>query len=501
MAISILEGVERAESRHSRRWLGHVLAGLPFVRNVTWLLSGTGASMALVLASTPILSRIYSPEMFGVLAVFTSVLAIGSSFASLCYEMAIPLAENDETALNALALSMAILAGMSLLMAGAIMLSGQQFVIALDCQSLAPYLWLLPVGFLSGGAYQILSYWAFRKEAFREIAATRLSQGLGTVAIQVCSGLISRGAMGLLAGDIAGRLAGVGVLSRHAARSWAPGVITPDRLRFVAARYVKFPKFNVTANLLTAIATNIPVLMLSRYFGANVAGIYALTFRVLRAPIVLLGQAVGQAFFARAASMNRNRENLGVLTERTAVALFTVGLPVFTFLIVEGPGLFAVVFGERWRDGGAYARLLAPWFLLWLVANPLSGLFTVREWQGGTLLFSAAECTVQISALIAGVWLGSAEASMALLGGSAFCFSLIALARFFRAGHTSAWRIAKQAASPALAALVSSAGVTGLVRGSTFEFIVARFVLLMSIYFVVVWRFGWLRALSRQEAA
>ena len=493
----------RSEAERPRRaWsrAAEHLARVPFIRNIVVLLSGAGASVALILLTTPILSRIYGPELFGILAVFTSVLSVLLTCASLCYEMAIPLAEDDATALDALALSFWILLGMTLIVCAAVFFFSERFAAVLNCRPLLPYMWLLPVGFLGGGAYQILSYWALRKEAFGQIATTRLSQGVAMVFTQVCLGLISQSAIGLLFGDVLGRATGVGVLSRYAARSWKPQSQTADRLRYVAARYAKFPKFSAAANLLTSLSTNIPVLIIARYFGPVVAGLYALTFRVLRMPMALLGQAVGQAFFARAASISRKPHQLSVLTERSAVALLTVGLPIFAFLVLDGPSAFAAVFGERWRASGAYAQLLAPWFLLWLVANPLSSLLTVREWQGRTLWFSGLECGVQALALLAGVWIGSDWICIGLLGSTGFCLCLLILRRLLIAGHTSAWRILKQVSGPAATVVVCCGVASVLIVGTELPFVAFRLLFIFALYVLLVWRFRWLMVPAREEA-
>lgn len=498
--MPVLPGETELPARSLWRLGAGLPARFPFLRNILVLVSGTGLGVAMVLASMPVLSRLYSPDLFGALAVFTAVLSVLLTCSSLCYEMAVPLAEDDDIAQDALALSLLLLAAFTLLVAAFVALFGERMVGVLNCRLLGPYLWLLPPGVLGGGTYQILTFWALRKEAFGQIACTRVSQGGATVLAQVSLGWLNGSLLGLLLGDLLGRVAGVGMLFRFARQYHRSTRISWRRLRFVAVRYVRFPRFNVAASLLTAISTNIPVLVLSRYFGPLVAGLYALTYRVLRAPMVLLGQAAGQAFFARAASLSREREQLCQLTERTAIALMTLGLPVFTFLMLDGPNAFAAVFGERWRVAGSYAQLLSPWFLLWLVANPLSTLLTIREWQQTALLYAAMECIIQVAALAAGAWFGSDRLAIALLGTGAFCFSLVTLRRFFVAGHARAGRVLKQALYTALIVAGAAGVVSVLIAGSSLRMVGQRFALLSGLYALAVWKSGLLaRAWAWEE--
>ncbi|MGB9859042.1 MAG: lipopolysaccharide biosynthesis protein, partial [Moorellaceae bacterium] len=124
-------------------WLTRLKVLLPkssFTRNVAVLTGGTAAGQAMVVLASPILTRLYTPEDFGVLAVYSSVLSIVSVVASLRYELAIPLAEDDETAANLLLLSLTIGVGVSLLTGILTWLLGDQIVTWTNTLALKPYL-------------------------------------------------------------------------------------------------------------------------------------------------------------------------------------------------------------------------------------------------------------------------------------------------------------------------------------------------------------------------
>ena len=81
-----------------------------FARSASLLAGGAVAGQAIIVAASPILTRLYSPEDFGVLAVFASLLSILSIVASLRYQLAIPLPKTDEEAANVTVLSLAVVA-------------------------------------------------------------------------------------------------------------------------------------------------------------------------------------------------------------------------------------------------------------------------------------------------------------------------------------------------------------------------------------------------------
>jgi hypothetical protein len=97
--------------------------------------------------------------------------------------------------------------------------------------------------------------------------------------------------------------------------------------------------------------------------------------------------------------------------------------------------------GAEWELAGRYAQVLAPWFALWLVSSPLSGLLSIREWQGSALAFSAVEFTLRLGALLAGIRRGSPMLAVALLSASGIVISVASIGRFLVAGHSSIGRL------------------------------------------------------------
>ncbi|MBA3521152.1 MAG: oligosaccharide flippase family protein [Gemmatimonadales bacterium] len=412
-----------------------------FAHSVAMLATGTAIGQLLLALAVPVLARLYTPADYGALAVYSSTLAVLAVLASLRYEVAIPLAEDDEVAGSLLALTLLLLAAMAALVSLLVWLGGGTFVAAVKVPALRPYLWLIPVAFLATGAYQALSYWAIRRRAFGHVARTRLSQGTGQVVTQVAAGLAGAGTPGLLIGDLIGRAVGGGGLALLAWRDRPSARVTRASLVKAAVRYRRFPLLTTWSGLLNVGSLQLPSILFAAGFGAAAAGLYGLSFKMLVLPTMLVAQAVGQVFVSRAAAAAREPERLRQLTERTTLALFACGLPVFGVVALGGPRLFAILMGAEWELAGRYAQVLAPWFALWLVSSPLSGLLSIREWQGSALAFSAVEFTLRLGALLAGIRRGSPMLAVALLSASGIVISVASIGRFLVAGHSSIGRL------------------------------------------------------------
>ena len=459
-----------------------------FARSVLTLASGTAVAQLLLVLAVPLLARLYTPADYGVLAVYSSTIAVLAVLASLRYETAIPLPEDESAAGSLLVLTLGIVAVLGTLVFLLVWLLGDAFVSAVNVPALGPYLWLIPVGFLAAGAYQALSSWAIRHREFRRVARTKLSQGGGQVVAQIGLGLGGAGALGLLVGDVIGRVAGVGGLALAAWRTRPAERPTRASVRAVAARYRRFPLLTTWSGLFNVGSLQLPSIVFSAAFGAAAAGLYAISFKMLVLPTMLVAQAVAQVFLSRAARLAAEPEQLRRLTERTAIGLFAGGLPAFLAVGLAGPQLFAFALGGQWEEAGRYAQVLAPWFALWLVSNPLSGLLSVREWQGSALAFSAFELVLRLGALLIGAARGSPMLAVALLSASGIVIAGVSIVRFLVAGHSSAGRLLGPVARVVALAAACLLPVALILRAGSGRLAIAVGALAVLAYYAIVAR-------------
>ena len=66
-----------------------------YAKNVLTLMTGTGLAQAIPIAISPILTRIYTPEEFGVFALYMAIASILTVLVTGRYEMAILLPKKD----------------------------------------------------------------------------------------------------------------------------------------------------------------------------------------------------------------------------------------------------------------------------------------------------------------------------------------------------------------------------------------------------------------------
>ncbi len=363
------------------------------------LAGGTAGAQVLLVLAAPLLTRLYSPEEFGVLAVYASLLAFICVIASLRYELAIPLPHNDREAANIAALCLLIVSGITVLTALFVFFLGKTTVEFLGVAQLSPYLWLLPIGVFASSTYSIFNYWSLRKKSFPAIARTKLRQAFATLGLQI--GAFKLGAAALLAGQVAGHSAGTLSLALPALSNPAFKGVSWQGICDGAKRYRRFPAYSTWEGLTNTASLQLAPVVFSAAFGPASVGLYGLAHRVLMLPLSLVGYAVGQAFFAHAPDAHRVGE-MGTSVTHFTATLARLGAPPLMLLVLLGPDLFALFFGLEWKEAGYIAVWMAPWLYLQFIYSPISTVFSVTESQGFGFAAQATLLLVRSAALLAG---------------------------------------------------------------------------------------------------
>lgn len=377
-----------------RRWLYPKDA---MVRGVGMLVGGTAAAQLLTVLAAPLLTRLYSPEAFGALATFAAVLALCIAAAAARYEIAIPVPENDSDAANLTLLCLSIGVIFSTFLAIALFILREQISSALNTPELDLYIWLIPLATLAAITYEIFFYLSLRSYDYGLVAKTRATQALGTVSIQVLGSPF--GVAALVGGQVIGQ--GMGSLRLIFANikkySWSE--CSFKGLKQQAYIHRQYPQYALWSALLNTVSLQAAPLIFITTYGAVVAGLYALTLRVLTLPGNLVGGAIGSVFLAEAPDALR-RDALKPLLLKLHTSLSSLGaLPLVTLLFF-GEDLFRFVFGDLWGRAGSYAQMMAPWIYLQFKWAPLSTVGNLLGLQKQILLTHVFNFLLRFSVLV-----------------------------------------------------------------------------------------------------
>lgn len=372
-------------------------------RSVLKLAGGTAGGQLIFILASPILTRLYNPESFGILATFTAILALINALSSLRYELAITVPEDVGEAKDLVWLCVVLVAISTVLTALGVALLENQQVVFINEPALTPLLWLLPIGVLLSGLYQPITYWAIRRKQFGLLAKTKISQSIFGVTTNL--GLAPWGPIGLILGEIVRQSAGSIKIFQNSKEELLPPVVTPRSLGKVLRRYSHFGIYSSPAGLINIVGNQLPIIILSSTFGAQLVGQLALAQRVLLVPAGLIGVSVSKVFLAKAPESFR-QGTLTSLVDHASRKLFLWSFVTAIPIAIAGPLLVPLFFGEAWSIAGMIILIFLPVYILQLSVSSVSTAFIAIEQNKSELIAQVCQAGLRVFPLLISVMCG-----------------------------------------------------------------------------------------------
>ncbi len=407
-------------NRLRERLFGGTAGGV--FRGMATLALGSGVARIIGIVAIPVLTRIYSPEDYGALSVFSTLVAILAPLLTLRYVLALPLPHHDGLAMNLMVLSVGLMLVLTMVMSMMLWAFGESLLRIVSMEVLVPYWWLIALGLVGGGVYEVLTMWATRRRAYKPIARTQVFQSAAGSIVKIILGLLAFKPIGLLVGQVVTTGGGISSLTVMFWREFRANLrfVSLTRLKLVAVHYSGFPIYRLPSQFLLVFSTQAPLLFTAALYDAGTTGQFGLAQMALSLPVSLLGRTMSNAFYAEAAKIGRKQPNLirkmayGVIKR-----LFVLSLVPALVLFFFGPTLFSMAFGEVWATAGVLASILSVYLLFQFVQTPVAYIFYIFDGQK-PLLFLNIQRTILILLCFGTAYYFSLEISE-----TAFLYSIV----------------------------------------------------------------------------
>ncbi|MBC8485920.1 MAG: oligosaccharide flippase family protein, partial [Bacteroidetes bacterium] len=272
-----------------------------FVHHTFTLVTGTAIAQLISVIVSPILTRLYTPEDFGILALFISASSIAAVFVTFRYEMAVVLPKEDREAVNILFLSLLITFAISILLLICVILFNKEISLLLGNDSISVWLYFIPASVMLTGLYQTFNYWCNRKKRFKNISASRVSDSFSKSSANLIFGYLRITPGGLIIGRLIGQLFSTSALLIHNLKEIISlrHFYSKHIIKSQAKKYKDFPFYSLPTSLLDVFSIQIPIVIIVHLFSNYYVGLYSFAFRMLSIPISLIGVSVGQVFYQK----------------------------------------------------------------------------------------------------------------------------------------------------------------------------------------------------------
>ena len=344
------------------------------------LFSGSAGAQLLIIAVAPVLSRLFTPQEFGVYYLFIGIGGILSLIATGGFEKSYVLIESDKKARRVFAFTLVLVIISMLVLLILAFLLDYELASIFSQEYKKTLIILIPVYTTLVSILRVLQHWEIRENRFRLHSGSNVSRALLMSAGQVGTGFWGYTGTGLISGAILGQISGIiYLLAKKSMRTITESFDKLQNLYSAAKEYKAFPRFYMPSGLINEASIQLPIFALKFFFNTGLAGIYSLPHKVLSQPSRLLGYAVGEVYYRTASTELHSGRDISQLTLRVFRTLLFVGIIPFGILTVWGEQIFSFVFGPEWTESGEIASYLSPWLLAVFAGSPVSYVFNLKN--------------------------------------------------------------------------------------------------------------------------
>lgn len=370
------------------------------VKNVMKMMTGTMLGQVVSVLMVPIASRIYGAELYGDLAVFTSAAAICASILGFGLAPAIMVEKTDYESMQAYKVAVNLTNVLVIIAAVfAIILSPfVQFI-----KSSLPYvamIVLLAFYIMTTNQINMLYAWLNRKERYNVLLFNPIIAPFVNNGLVIVLGLLGFKNVGLYAGLIVSQFVTLLHMFQHMDKMDYRLKIRD--IKPIIQRNRDFILYQYPASIMNNLVGNLPVQILSAYFGNVVVGYYSMAMKLLNIPANIISSSMSRVYFKEVTDIHHSDGNARAYTFKLCKIVMTIFLIPIIGILVLGNWAIPLFLGADWAPSVDYIKIMAIWNLFVIGANCTSGFSSIIGKQKINMLISAAKLVVLPTVMVVG---------------------------------------------------------------------------------------------------
>lgn len=181
---------------------------------------------------------------------------------------------------------------------------------------------------------------------------------------------------------------------------WVPG---RPRRQIGIRSMMRFGGTITLNGLIVYIAYNLEKVLLGRFWGAEVIGIYGRAYQLINIPTDNLNSSVGEVAFSALSRVQNDPNRLRSYFLKGYSLVLALTIPITIACAIFANDVIMVVLGPKWTDAIAIFRLLAPTILIFALINPLGWLLFSLGLVGRSLKIALVIAPLVIAGYVIGL--------------------------------------------------------------------------------------------------
>jgi len=379
-----------------------------FKGNLLAMFTGSAVTVLISFFFTPVIARLYSPEIYGEFSLFRNIASNLALLIPLGLVNALILPRARTTFYSLLRIIGLLTAGSIMLMYGGIGISYVFGFADFLFDRIGGWLWFLPLFVAISIVSQVIQAWNTRLTRFRIRSTANVVGVLAGKILTVSKGYNLPTTGGLVLGETLFLVVGMAISWPRRSLHFLRRVFHSSREQMKDAfqSYREYPVYVLPANYINLFATQLPIFLVA--FSENPSTLGQLTFAlsIINIPVQLIAKSFAPVFLQKLVeSESIGDVYISGLTARFFRSIFYLGFIPFSLLLFFGEDILLFFLGDQWHIAGSITQIMVFAYFLTICTVPLSVIYRVKRKERTFLGLSLLAVVTCAGGYFLGYWL------------------------------------------------------------------------------------------------
>ncbi|CCE57986.1 TPA: oligosaccharide flippase family protein [Staphylococcus argenteus] len=353
-----------------------------FISDSFLMILSSGIAQIILIVTTPIITRLYSPAEFGEFTIFSNIAMILIPIINARYDLLIVNAKNDRIANILSQISFLISLVIILILIPVFMVSALLFP-----NFILDFIFIIVMLFLVS-LTNIFTNYLNKERKYKVLSLINVFRAASMALLQIIFGFLAFGSLGLIIGFslsyIAGLTLGYRTFKKHfnivKDKEEAKEIFLENKNQLV---------YSTPSILLNSLSFSVVVFFIGILYTNTEVGIYGMAIRVLGIPVTIISLGLSKIFMQQANDYYIEYGNFRNLLLKFSSALIIVSIILYVPLYLFSEELVNILLGKNWGDAIIVIKIVIPLFVVRLIVSTVSLSVIVLQKQQLELILQA----------------------------------------------------------------------------------------------------------------
>ena len=356
-------------------------------KHIAMLSAGVLSGQAISMIAQLITTRLYSPEAFGNLSLIVSLASMYTPIATLQYHISIVNAQDDDE------YPLCKLNVFTILLTSVIFLIGliiNQSISPGKYKDVGNWVFVSVLLFLMTGITSLVESYNNRHSEYKLMSKVTLQRSIVSNVVRIILGFFKTNFIGLVISQCLGTIAGIKKQSQSMIKHMKEILAAKnnDVIR-VAKKYIHQPLYALPGLFILQFSYSNLAVIINTIYSSREGGFFSLSVTVLGLPLSLVSNNVARVFFKKASEEKEKTGCFYNTFKNTSILLITVSFIGFFILWLIAEPLFGLFYGQAWIRGGTLVKFLVPMYAMrFILTGMLHGFVICNKQRLKTILQS-----------------------------------------------------------------------------------------------------------------